>query len=173
MSAQVTVNRFLSVISLFLFAAGCTASGEVSDRPIPKENEVVMTPGMRISATTTAGKLTITAGKGLKRSYTWDGATRSVEMIPRAQRWFGSLGIYYPGPGEHWENHAGITRAVVDEGQHHFDTEEAAMKWIGEQKWEPYVWRDDGLMVGWSKTLPRKQLSAEVWQIYIQGKKPT
>ena len=36
----------------------------------------------------------------------------------------------------------------------------------------PFVYRDDGLMVGWDKNLPRKQLSVEVWQILIDGKKP-
>ena len=36
----------------------------------------------------------------------------------------------------------------------------------------PFVYRDDGLMVGWDKNLPRKQLGVEVWQILIDGKKP-
>jgi len=29
----------------------------------------------------------------------------------------------------------------------------------------PFVYRSDGLMVGWGKNLARKQLSVEVWQI--------
>ena len=36
----------------------------------------------------------------------------------------------------------------------------------------PFVYRSDGLMVGWGKNLARKQLSVEVWQILIDGKKP-
>ena len=35
------------------------------------------------------------------------------------------------------------------------------------------VYRDDGLMVGWYKDLPRKMLRVHVWQILINGKKPT
>ena len=35
------------------------------------------------------------------------------------------------------------------------------------------VYRDDGLMVGWYKDLPRKKLDVHVWQILIDGKKPT
>jgi hypothetical protein len=146
---------------------------QVGDGPVPARNEVVMTPGMKITATTTAGKITINAGKGLKRSYTWEGATRSVEMEPREERWYGSLGLYFPGPGEHWKNHKGITRGVVEEGQQHFKTTDEALKWLGERKWMPYVYRDDGLVVGWNKTPARRQLNVEVWQILINGKKPT
>ncbi len=35
-----------------------------------------------------------------------------------------------------------------------------------------YVYRDDGLMVGWVKDLPRMMLDVEVWQILVDGKKP-
>src|SRR5262245_15717902 len=55
---------------------------DVGDGPIPGKNEVVMWPAMSITATTDVGTITITAGKGLKRSYTWENGTRSVEMIP-------------------------------------------------------------------------------------------
>ncbi len=63
---------------------------------------------------------------------------------------------------------------MVDEGQQHFQTEAEALKWIGEQqKGQPCVWRGDGLMICWSKWPPRKQINVDVWQIYINGKKPT
>ena len=77
-----------------------------------------------------------------------------------------------PRPGEHWREHHGITRCVTEEGQQHFKTVEEAMKWIKDANWMPFVYRDDGLMVGWDKKLSRKQLSVEVWQILIDGKKP-
>jgi hypothetical protein len=38
---------------------------EGRDAPVPPENEVVMSPGMKITATTSKGTMTITAGKGL------------------------------------------------------------------------------------------------------------
>jgi Ankyrin repeats (3 copies)/Ankyrin repeat len=131
-----------------------------------------MSPGMRITATTSVGKIAITAVDELTRSYTWDGATRAVVMFPRVERWYGSLGLFNPGAGEHWRDHHGITRCVTEEGQQHFKTVEEALKWIKERDWMPYVYRDDGLMVGWNKTLPRKQLSVKVWQILIDGKIP-
>ncbi len=132
-----------------------------------------MLPNTRIVATTDAGKIVIAASQGLKRSYTWDGATRSVEMWPRKERWYGSLGVYFPGPGDHWVPNNGISRGVVQEGQQHFKTVGEAMKWIDEQKWLPLVYRNDGLAVGWRKVPERRQLTVEVWQIYIDGKKPT
>jgi uncharacterized protein (TIGR03067 family) len=147
---------------------------EVRDGPVPARNEIVMSSGMKITAKTPVGTISITAGKGLRRSYTWEGATRSVTMEPREQRWYGSLGIAYPGLGCHWKPHNGIARAVTEEGQQHFKTEAEALEWLRKQKkWLPLVYRNDGLVVGWTKYLPRKQLNVDVWQIYIAGKKPT
>lgn len=141
--------------------------------PVPAKNEIVMSPEMKITATTAIGPITITAGKGLQRSYTWEGATRSVEMWPREERWYGSLGLYFPGSGYHWKEHKGITRGVVQEGQQHFATSEEALQWIADRKYMPFVYRNDGLMVGWDKKPSRQQLSVEVWQLMIDGKKPT
>ena len=77
-----------------------------------------------------------------------------------------------PGAGEHWRDHGGITQCVTDEGQQHFKSVDEALKWIDGRNWMPFVYRDDGLMVGWRKNLERKELSVEVWQILIDGKKP-
>ena len=116
------MNRILvPLAALQLFTLGCMpgvqpAASPVGDGPVPPKNEIVMSPGMTITATTPTGAITVTAGRGLKRSYTWEGATRSVEMWPRGERWYGSLGLYYPGPGNHWEAHNGITRGGLQEG---------------------------------------------------------
>src|SRR4051812_45046493 len=147
---------------------------EGTDAPIPPGNEVAMSPETKIVATTPNGTMQIAAGKGLKRSFTWEGATRTVEMWPRGERWLGSLGLAFPGPGDHWQNHNGITRGVIEEGQQHFKTTNDALQWIRQyQQYMPFVYRNDGLMVGWDKTLPRRQLNVNVWQIMIDGKKPT
>lgn len=137
-----------------------------------RENETVMSPGMKIQATTPVGEIAVTAVDGLTRCYTWEGATRCVEMKPRDERWYGSLGLYYPGPGEHWKEHKGVTRGVTEEGQQHFQSVDEAIEWIRSRTWMPYVYRDDGLLVGWKKTLPRRQLNVEVWQILVDGEKP-
>lgn len=183
---------FLLLITFsLLLISGCSPEHIESKDSIPEvpaRSEIVMSSGMKIIATTSVGTITITADKGLKRSYTWEGATRSVIMYPRYERWFGNLGIYYPGPGYHWKEHNGIRRAVVEEGQQHFSTVEEALTWIRsreeglayiERKTKkhlvyrmPFVYTDDGLAVGWTKVLPRSQLNVDVWQIYIDGKKP-
>jgi len=134
---------------------------EEENAPVPAKNEIVMTKGMKITATTKTGTITISDAGGLRRCYTWEGATRCVVMNPREERWYGSLGIYYPGPGEHWEEHHGITRGVLEEGQRHFKTQGEAMKWIKGMTYTSCVYSDSGLVVCYSvvcysKVLDRK-----------------
>jgi len=146
-------------------------------RPVslPHEPEIVMTEGMEITATTETGTIVILAGKGFKRTYTWEGCTRSETLEPRCQRWNGSLGIHSGGLGDHWPKCRGISRGVLNEGQQHFDTIEEALTWLRSRRRPGYDWvcRDDGLVVGWGKVLDRNQLNVDVWQIYINGQKPT
>ena len=140
-------------------------------------NELVMTPGMSITATTKTGTITVTAGHGLKRTYTWEGASRSATLWPRSERWYGSLGAYYPAPFQPWHEHRGITRGVLEEGQQHFDSEHEALVWIRRRSGDwptiyPTVYRDDGLAVSYGKVLERRQIDVCVWQILIRGRKP-
>ena len=166
-------NLYCAVVGLLVqltLVTGCT------EKHLPKpgvKNEMAMSQGMAISATTQEGMLVVAAGPGFERSYTWDGARRSVTLWPRWERWHGSLGAYYPGPGEHWVENHGITRGVLEEGQQHFRSIEEALVWINLPQHSDSVYRDDGLMVWWRRNLQRKQLNVEVWQIYIDGKKPT
>jgi len=147
------------------------------DPPVPSDNEIVMGPRTRITATTEIGTITITSGEGLRRFYTWEGATRSAVLIPRSERWYGSLGLYYAGPGDHWQPHNGLTSGVLEEGQQHFESTEDALKWMESGPIRGFlrpVYTDTGLLVGWNKDPHgRNQLSVEVWQIYIDGEKPT
>jgi hypothetical protein len=142
----------------------------IGDRSIPPQTEAVMTPGMKIFAKTPACELTITAGRGRMRSYTWEGATRSIETIPRPERWDGSFGLYFPGPGNHWFPHHGITRCVADEGQLNFSTVQMAQEWLSQTPaFEPRIYRNDGLVVWVNKN---QCLGIDIYQIYINGKKP-
>jgi hypothetical protein len=90
---------------------------------VPSKVETVMSPGMTITATTSTGRITIRAEKGFRRSYTWEGATRTTDMLPRQKRWYGSLGIYSGDEAEKWKEHKGISRGVTQEGQQHFKNE--------------------------------------------------
>jgi ankyrin repeat protein len=140
---------------------------------LPATCEVVMSPGMKITATTSVGTIAVTAADELTRAYTWDGGTRAVEMQPQKSRYFGSLGLFFTGADVHWREHHGIARCSTEEGHQDFKTVEEVMKWIKEPERMSPVYRDDGLMVGWYKDLPRKMLRVHVWQILINGKKPT
>ncbi len=142
---------------------------------VPKQNEIVLTKGQEIKAKNDFGEITIRAGKGLLRFYSWEGATRSVKMIPRKKRWYGSLGIYYPGDGNHWKEHNRITRGVLEEGQQHFKSLSQAINWI--RKFTDITYRDDGLAVRYSYSIrpdsgPGSTIFVSVWQIYINGEKP-
>ena len=164
------MKKLFTIIIICMSCISCPAVRKVPIAGL----ELVMAEGDKVIATTKAGKIEILAWKGLNRSYTWDGATRSVELGGRAERWYGSLGAYYPGPGNHWKNHQGITRGVLQEGQQHFSDEAAAQKWIDQQsEWYATVYSNSGLLVSYDKIIERRQLNVEVWQLYIGGKKPT
>lgn len=137
-------------------------------------NETVMTPGMRITASDSGGQIFISAGEGCERSYTWDSATRSAKLWPRKTRWYGSLGIYFPGPGEHWKSNGGVTRGVLGEGILWFKTADDALAWIKNiQPLKNCVYSNDGLLVAWERVPARKQLNVDVWQIMVAGRRPT
>ena len=154
---------------ILLLCTGVLASTGVIGAPI----ELVMQPGMTITAQTNTGIIAIIPGPNLMRTYAWEGASRSAMLFPRTERWYGSLGAYYPGPGDHWAEHNGITRGVLQEGQQHFGSEQQATDWLRKQSdYYPTVYRDDGLVVSFGKVLSRRQLNVEVWQILIQGAKP-
>jgi ankyrin repeat protein len=161
-------------LSLLTFLPGALADdAKPRTGRLPATCEVVMSPGMKITATTSVGTIAVTAADELTRSYTWDGGTRSVEMEPHKSRYLGSLGLFFQGADVHWREHHGIARCSTEEGQQDFKTVEEVMKWINEPERMRPVYRDDGLMVGWYKDLPRKMLDVHVWQILINGKKPT
>ena len=134
-----------------------------------------MPPGSEITANTAWGTIKVRAGDQYKRTYLWGRCERSLTMEPRGERWHGSLGIYWPGSGFHWRECEGVARAVVEEGQQHFDTVAAALSWLRARgEWMPYVHTNVGLVVGWRTVVPdRKQLNVEVWQLLVAGRKPT
>ncbi len=141
--------------------------------PTAHSNEIVMSPGTQISASTPESKIIVEAGQDYERSYTWDGATRSAKLWPRKTRWYGSLGIYFPGAGQHWKSNGGITRGVLQEGVLWFKTTEDAVNWLADvQSLKNCVYSKGGLVVAWEKVLARKQLNVDVWQLMIGGNKP-
>lgn len=171
-----TIITLLSCLFALVSIQGCLPS--ILDSQEAIENEVVMTEGMIISATNNLGTIKIEAGPGLLRSYTWEGATRSVKMIPRKERWYGKFGIYFPGRGLHWKKHNNIQRGVLEEAQLYFMSIEDTMKFLRHpSRVESTVYTENGLAVTWSKSInpsggPGGTLFVDVWQVYLNGKKP-
>lgn len=121
---------------------------------------------MSIAAENINGNLLIKAGDNYHRSFTWRGETRSVDMLPRKERWNGSFGLYFPGRGNHWKEHDGITRAVVDEGILNFESLAGILEYIDhyEDK-NSLVYNDAGLFVYWDKSPGAGgTLNVQVWQ---------
>lgn len=138
-------------------------------------NEMVMTEGMVILATTNMETIKIEAGKGFKRTFTWAGGSRSVTLWPRKERWNGSLGLYFPGVGNHWEKHDGITRAIIEEGHLYFSSLEKLLSYIDQYKDKRnLVYSDKGLFVYWEKTPGAGgTLSVKIWQLFVNGNRPS
>lgn len=167
------MKGLLITVLLGVLLSGCVTNTH-SEKPYAF-TELVMNPGMKITATTASGTIQIYADDELKRTYTWEGVSRSATLWPREERWYGSLGAYYPGPGSHWVSHNGITRGVLSEGQMHFASTKEALEWLNKpwHKTAGSVYRDDGLFVLFSKSPSREQLNVNVFQIYVGGTKPT
>ena len=161
-------RRALWLLSLTVCVA---CDGEV----VSEDVESVMDTRMRIVAETELGRIEVVAKDGTLREYKWDGCDKEVRLWPRTERWMGSMGLYYPGPGRTWLfGCEGVSRAVLNEGQMHFGDEEEALLWLGTVgSTPPSVYSSDGLVVAWGISPGRGQINVDVWRIYIDGRRPT
>lgn len=168
-----SVVKFLFFLYIGIIVIGCRHT----DGNIAQIHESVMTEGMTICAYFDE-KVCLTAENSLLRHIMWDGITRSVKLIPRKERWYGKLGLYFPGSGNHWEYHKGITRAIVQEAQLHFDSQKDLSIFLDKYVNDKYdLYRDDGLMVSWRKVVkpdmgPGGHIDLNIIQILVNGKKP-
>lgn len=133
--------------------------------------EYVLTDNMTILADTPNGRISVTGGKGTQRIFSGDGWTKTTYLIPRATRWYGSLGLY--DPADSWSPHG---RLLVDEGRLFFDTESEALRYlyVGSDYFKP-VFNSRGLVVSFHvENIPGGEptRSVHIWQIYIKGKVP-
>jgi hypothetical protein len=100
---------------LFVFSCcicGCTsltaAGGALTDTVLDK--------GMIISLDSPEClSITIAAGEGLERHYTWNGITSSAILIPRDQKWYGVFGAYFPGNAELWNRQDHVYSLIANE----------------------------------------------------------
>lgn len=170
-------NLFLFYLIILLIS--CTQIKEPSKADqFDSFREAVMTNGMKICASTRLNKICIEAETKIVREITWDGANRRVKMIPRNKRWYGKLGLYFPGSGNHWKNHNGVTRGIINESQLHFPNKEEVLEFLNNYyNKDEAVYQDDGLYVSWfTSTKSAKKaggyLKLSIYQILVNGKKP-
>lgn len=140
--------------------------------------ELALQEHVQLTVNAPDGAITVVAGSGMTRTYKWGGCSLDARMRPRPSRWFGSLGIYDSAPSNPGFSTTrqcqGISRTVVEEGQIHFDDAAAASEWLRRYAAvRPTVWSSDGLVVQWSTTPGRDQLSVDVWQVCVASQYPT
>jgi hypothetical protein len=139
---------------------------------MPPNTEYVLTKGMVITATNPECKVTIRGGDGTERTFSGPGWRKRRELIPREERWYGSLGLYDPGASM-----SPYGRLLADEGRLFFDSESQALRALYMQSgYFQYVFNNRGLVVGYHvEKIPGGEptRSVAIWQIYIHGHRPT
>jgi hypothetical protein len=151
-----------------------------------QDHELVMPPFSQIRATDAGDSITVTAGDDLVRCFTWDDATGCLKLSLMHQDW--GLGGGNAGASTNglpmdwaWRNKGGIYRAIAREAQQHLKSTEEFPTWLhrftsGDIRGNySFAYRDDGLVVVWSKNVAYNAgtLDVDVWQIYVGDHKPT
>ncbi|MEO6848461.1 MAG: hypothetical protein ABI254_14500 [Chthoniobacterales bacterium] len=159
--------KTLSTVSIVIALSLVGCAPELWNHDAPKE--IVLKPGESVSATNKHGTMTVTNISTLRRKYAWDHTVKTISLIPRDKRWYGSLGMY--SPGDQYFGIGGI-RIVAEEGEQHFKSVDDFLKWRSEGWQISMVYNNSGLGMVWSTTPSRNQVNVDVWQILIAGKIP-
>jgi hypothetical protein len=131
----------------------------------------VLHPDQTVYAATNSGKVEISYESPRERRFKWDNEDRIVRMIARAEPFEGRTGLYDPAAS--YELVPSETRLVVQESVLNFANYEAVYKFLKEStSEEDFVYSDDGLAVGFRRAPRRFQVGIDLWQIFVQGKKP-
>jgi hypothetical protein len=159
-----------NVICCYLvFFASFLSSCNSGQRDLMK-TESILSEGQSIHAKNRNGSFGCRWTSALEREYWWEGKKKIVKMIPREERWKGSLGLY--NPASSLISFAG-QRVVCQEGQLYFESNQEAREWLSKQRPFDWVFSVDGLVGGFFQSPQRQQVNIEFWQIYVHGHKPT
>ena len=162
------INKILLSIFIAFNLVSCGES--VPTEPYPY-TELAMDPGIIIEATNKNGTVIIEYLSPLERRYRWGRYDEKRTLIPRKKRFRGRLGAYDPattflisyGP-----------RILANDSQRHFQNmEEVKAKLYESSAVMDWVYTNNGLVVGFSKDPTSKAVNIDVYQYYINGKKPT
>ena len=138
---------------------------------IPVRN-AVLKPGEAVEANNSNGKVRITYVAATKRRYEWDEKSRVVTLIPREEIFGGKLGLYEPADA--WALPFRKDRLVVQESIINFESVSEIEAFLVQSKdYMDWIYSDDGLVVGFGRTPARRQVDIDLWQLLLQGQKPT
>ena len=161
-----------------LALAFATIGASCAKRSLLEVHESVMEPGMTITATNKQGTITVTYMGSTIRKFEADGQTVVKELIPRSERFVydgqigqGILGLYDPADAWWFSNGS---RWIIQEAQRHFKSSEDVQRFlVVSRDYMDWIYTDNGLVVGFGRDRSRgNQYNVEVYQIYINGKKP-
>ena len=178
------MKKFMfTILFLAIFLTGCSTKNELLSY-----TEVVLKPGMIVTATNANGTVTIKAGKGTTRIFSGKNWEKKRNLIPRRERWYGSLGLYDPA-----SSRSPYGRLLVDEGRLYFSSVSKALKYLySDSHYFKPVYTNNGLVFGYHVEtfselkepikshyeetfggVKEPTRSIQLWQIYINGKRPT
>lgn len=172
--------RIIIITTCFAFLVfGCVSFYGGSASSIIAQ-EMVLSPGMKICAVDNGSHICIVAGENNKRTISLNGKTQTIYLVPRTERWYGTLGLVSPNhPLNLWEDDKGVSMANIEEAQIHYKSIEAVEKSLTNpfnKRWGGHeVYNDDGLSIHWKITQMQDRqniFDLSIYQILINGKKP-
>ena len=171
-------DKWISRAGYLITESSIPVEGAFKDAPVPSGYTTVMKPKQRIVASTEIGKLIVSSGNGLLRTFEWKGGKRSIDLIPIKDH-----KLQYPNPevprnwpGFDWKELDGTNRCTVFESQANYHSKAEAIDWLQKYTQGPpsmFSYRNDGLIIGCTKSIGKKQLTIFIIQLLIDGQKPS
>jgi hypothetical protein len=161
-------SRFPALVLLSIFGGCSSGLGQ-------QANEVVLCPGSALKVAIGDSTFSINATGARTRKVETSGIEQIVRLIPRRERWFGSLGLYTADGGD---AHILVN---MEEGWQHFSSEDELVDWLQSAKRSlPLEYTSDGLVVAGryqtrplnAEAGPEAALTVEVWILLVNGKRP-
>lgn len=167
---QLKNTMFNVVFIIALILVGC----EKHERRVEpyQYTELAMSENMVIDAKNKYGVVRIEWKGPLERCFAWEEKHECRTLIPRKERYNGRLGAYDPAETFFWELFT--TRIVSEDSKINFENMQDMKLWLiqGSSVFD-WVYTDDGLVIGFSKSTERNQINIYVYQLLVNNKKPT
>lgn len=135
-------------------------------------NGAVLQSGQSLIATNRNGSVKISYVSSIKRKYEWNGKTRIVKLIPMQPITPGVTGLYEPA--DFWGVNPFLIRLVAVEATHDFESMDQIYGFLRQSSLiMDWVYTSDGLVFGFGRCPARQQINIYVWQLLLNGKKPS